>query len=133
MIVVDSESSWCRDTRMNAYHNLVYFLISVTPLLISTWAFLVYWSEYLASFLEPDPATLRPDYIIVGGGAAGAVLAARLSEDPAVAVVVVEAGGAPAWLTGVPVLTPSLQLGGYDWKQGPSLNTVSIIAVIAIA
>merc|ERR1711952_252582 len=59
---------------MNAYHNLVYFLISVTPLLISTWAFLVYWSEYLASFLEPDPATLRPDYIIVGGGAAGAAV-----------------------------------------------------------
>ena len=42
--------------------------------------------------------TIEADYVIVGAGSAGCVLAARLSEDPACQVVVLEAGGMDRYL-----------------------------------
>jgi choline dehydrogenase-like flavoprotein len=56
------------------------------------------------------------DYIIVGAGSAGCVLAARLSEDPNNRVALVEAGGsddAPEITT--PLAFPSLFKTSYDW------------------
>jgi choline dehydrogenase len=56
------------------------------------------------------------DYIIVGAGSAGCVLAARLSEDPDVTVCVVEAGPTDAIDNiRIPVLGGQLIRSRYDW------------------
>jgi choline dehydrogenase-like flavoprotein len=56
------------------------------------------------------------DYIIVGAGSAGCVLAARLSQDPNVRVALVEAGGSDdATEICMPVAFPQLFKTRYDW------------------
>jgi choline dehydrogenase-like flavoprotein len=56
------------------------------------------------------------DYVVVGAGSAGCVLAARLSEDPGVSVALVEAGPADAAAEiHVPAAFPTLFKTRWDW------------------
>lgn len=62
-------------------------------------------------------AGLEADYVIVGAGSAGAALAARLSEDAAVSVLLLEAGGVDKALElHVPAAFSKLFRGRYDWN-----------------
>ena len=64
----------------------------------------------------PPPATETYDYVIVGGGAAGCVMANRLSEDPSKSVLLLEAGGeATEFTQRVPLGFPYLPGSAIDW------------------
>ena len=56
------------------------------------------------------------DFIVVGAGSAGAVIAARLSEVANWTVLLLEAGGDETEASDVPALAGFLQLSNMDWK-----------------
>jgi choline dehydrogenase len=56
------------------------------------------------------------DFIVIGGGSAGAVIASRLSEDPNCRVALIEAGERPPVISAIPIATPLMQLNPVtDW------------------
>ena len=61
---------------------------------------------------------LRPsyDFIVIGAGSAGAVIAARLSENPAHNVLLLEAGGDGSIITEVPGMVGLTLNSNIDWK-----------------
>lgn len=60
--------------------------------------------------------TSHYDYIVVGAGSAGSVVASRLSENPHVRVLLLEAGGSESIISEIPVGAISIQTTPLDWQ-----------------
>ncbi|KAF6204266.1 hypothetical protein GE061_002606 [Apolygus lucorum] len=69
------------------------------------------------------------DFIVVGGGSAGAVVASRLSEINQWNVLLLEAGGDENIISDIPLAAPVLQLSKLDWKYRPEAQKTSCQAM----
>lgn len=101
------------------------YLLTVTPSITITILLLIGIVEYRIDIVDvknrviPTPITeLRKsyDFIIIGGGSAGCVLAARLSEISHWNILLLEAGGNEPFLMDIPALFLAFQRGPWDWN-----------------
>lgn len=93
--------------------------VTVLETLRSLWRLVPESQEFAARQPRDVGGDLRGEYdwVVVGGGTAGCVLAARLTEDSRRTVLLLEAGGDEQFLPGgVPYLAPLLQLSSLDWN-----------------
>lgn len=98
----------------------IYGPLIVVAACLCCWLYLS--TEKIPNLISLDEAhKFTYDYIIVGGGTAGCILASRLSQNAAVSVLLIEAGSTFSPLAMVPLLTSQQQKTPNDW----SLGTVS--------
>ncbi|KAM3960387.1 LOW QUALITY PROTEIN: neither inactivation nor afterpotential protein G [Aphomia sociella] len=89
------------------------YICGVLIALVSYIVYQNYTSNYKSITVKPEK---RYDYIIVGAGTAGCVLASRLSEDPKVTVLLIEAGDHMSYFTKIPLMPTAAQQGPNDWS-----------------
>ncbi|ODM87397.1 Glucose dehydrogenase [FAD, quinone] [Orchesella cincta] len=103
-------------------------LFTAIPTLIGQFGMLLQRVDY-KSEKSSQPPMAAYDYVVVGGGSAGCVVAARLSENPQVSVLLLEAGGNPSPLSFIPLATPFLQNNPTtDWQYSTTpINSSDIL------
>ncbi|XP_029680542.1 glucose dehydrogenase [FAD, quinone]-like [Formica exsecta] len=72
------------------------------------------------------------DFIVIGGGSAGAVVASRLSEIANWTVLLLEAGDDENEISDIPLLAGYTQLTKFDWKYQTSPSTTSAYCLAMI-
>ncbi|XP_033205577.2 glucose dehydrogenase [FAD, quinone]-like [Bombus vancouverensis nearcticus] len=92
-------------------------IASVLSMFLSVSLYVTYlFVNYSATNVPSKLLMPSYDFIVVGGGSAGAVLASRLSEIEDWNVLLLEAGGDGSVIYDIPLLAANLQLTEIDWK-----------------
>ncbi|XP_072938333.1 neither inactivation nor afterpotential protein G [Epargyreus clarus] len=91
--------------------------IHILVLVLACIAYVLYQKYYVHMYTSiVNKPEKRYDYIIVGAGTAGCVLASRLTEDPNTKVLLIEAGGHMGYFTRIPLTSTAAQQSPYDWS-----------------
>lgn len=91
--------------------------------------------DYIVGMFASFFSTLlhSPTYLLaptVGGGSAGAVMASRLSEDPTMRVLLLEAGGSENIFSDIPLAAATLQMTPIDWAYQTEPQEASCFGLI---
>ncbi|BET01984.1 glucose dehydrogenase [Nesidiocoris tenuis] len=68
------------------------------------------------TYRDKFPKTNKFDYIVVGSGPSGCVIANRLTADDSTSVLLIEAGKEDNMITDIPLLNPLISLTGWSWN-----------------
>ncbi|XP_059619957.1 glucose dehydrogenase [FAD, quinone]-like [Phlebotomus argentipes] len=91
--------------------------LSLLPLLMVGMNYYRYYNyDPEAKVIDTSYLRRHYDFIVVGGGSAGAVMASRLSEISNWTVLLIEAGGDENEVTDTPTMAGYLQLTEFDWQ-----------------
>lgn len=92
-------------------------LLALVPFLAIGYNYLKYYdNDPEAKILDTTNLHAQYDFIVIGAGSAGAVVASRLSEISNWTVLLLEAGGDETEISDIPALAGFLQLSDLDWK-----------------
>lgn len=92
-------------------------LLAFVTTLIAIGARLLFNYEYIPNLSSIESVKHKQyDFIIIGSGTAGSVLAYELSKHPNNTVLLIEAGGIFNWMSIVPIASTLMQGTEMDWK-----------------
>ncbi|XP_063618367.1 ecdysone oxidase-like [Cydia splendana] len=95
-------------------NNFLFLIIGVCVNSFTLFIFIVYYGNLIGSY--NDKINQEYDYIIVGSGTAGSLIAHRLATETNFTFIVLEAGGQGNLLFEIPVLGPLIHGSPYDWQ-----------------
>ncbi|XP_012235578.1 glucose dehydrogenase [FAD, quinone]-like [Linepithema humile] len=96
---------------------LLLVLISTLTTIFFSYIYFAYILDvYFHLFFDNVQNMQQYDYIVVGAGSSGAILATLLAEDNKYNVLLLEAGGDPPPFFDIPLIAPMIQKTPYDWQ-----------------